>query len=141
MYHALEHLAAAGRQVLGEGAAWTAWLEAARRALVGDGYGGVCEVLARPLDDPEAAGRLAAAAGGVLNYFAGHRDRLGYAARLRRGQAIGSGLVEGTIKQRVNLRLKRRGARWQAAQVGPFVELLAQCDGPEWGEFWAAMAA
>jgi hypothetical protein len=141
VYHALEHLAAAGRQALGEGAAWTAWLEAARRSLVGDGYCGVCEVLARPLDDPEAAGRLAAAAGGVLNYFAGHRDRLGYAARLRRGQAIGSGLVEGTIKERVNLRLKRTGARWQAARVGPFVELLAQSDGPEWTEYWAAQAA
>ncbi len=59
----LEHLAAAGRQALGEGAAWTAWLKTARRGLVGDGYCGVCEVLARPLDDPEAADRLAAAAG------------------------------------------------------------------------------
>lgn len=141
VYHAPEHLAAAGLQALGEGAAWTAWLEAARRALVGDGYWGVCDVLARPLDDPEAAGRLAAAAGGVLNYFAGHRDRLGYAARLRRGQVIGSGLMEGTIKERVNLRLKRTGARWQAVRVGPFVELLAQSDGPEWAEYWAAQAA
>ncbi len=141
VFHALEHLAAAGRQALGEGAAWTAWLKTARRGLVGDGYCGVCEVLARPLDDPEAADRLAAAAGGVLNYFAGHRDRLGYAARLRRGQAIGSGLVEGTIKERVNLRLKRTGARWQAARVGPFVEFLAQSDGPEWTEHWATQPA
>jgi len=109
--------------------------------LVGDGYCGVCEVLTQPLDDPEAARRLAAAAGVALNYFAGHRDRLGYAARLRRGQVIGSGLVEGTIKQRVNLRLKRTGARWQAARVGPFVELLALSDGPEWAEHWLAQAA
>jgi hypothetical protein len=141
VYHALEHLAAGGRQALGEGEAWTAWLAAARRGLVGDGYAGVCEILTRPLEDPEAAGRLAAAAGGVLNYFAGHRDRLGYAARLRRGQVIGSGLVEGTIKERVNLRLKRTGARWQAARVGPFVELLALSDGPEWNEHWTAQAA
>ena len=141
VYHALEHLAAAGRQALGEGAALAAWLGAARRKLVGDGYCGVCEVLTQPLDDPEAARRLAAAAGVALNYFAGHRDRLGYAARLRRGQVIGSGLVEGTIKQRVNLRLKRTGARWQAARVGPFVELLALSDGPEWAEHWLAQAA
>jgi hypothetical protein len=71
----------------------------------------------------------------------GHRDRLGYAVRLRRGQVIGSGLVEGTIKQRVNLRLKRTGARWQATRVGPFVELLALSDGPEWTEHWTAQAA
>lgn len=141
VFHALEHLADAGRQALGVGAALTAWLESARRRLVGDGYCGVCEVLAEPLGDAAAAGRLAAAAGDVLNYFAGHRDRLGYAARLRRGQVIGSGLVEGTIKERVNLRLKRTGARWQADRVGPFVEFLAQSDSPEWNEYWAAQAA
>jgi hypothetical protein len=141
VYHALEHVAAAGRQALGEGAAWAAWLGAARRKLVGDGYCGVGEVLTRPPDDPEAVRRLAAAAGAALNYFAGHRDRLGYAARLRRGQVIGSGLVEGTIKQRVNLRLKRTGARWQATRVGPFVELLAHSDGPQWADYWATQAA
>ena len=54
---------------------------------------------------------------------------------------IGSGLVEGTIKQRVNVRMKRSGARWLPEHVGPFVEMLAMADGPEWSEFWAAMAA
>jgi hypothetical protein len=141
VYHALEHLASAGRQALGEGAALTAWLTRARRRLVGDGYAGVCEVLTRPLGDAEATQRLQAAAGGVLNYFAGHRDRLGYAVRLRRGQVIGSGLVEGTIKQAVNLRLKRTGARWLPQGVGPFVELLALSDSPEWSEYWMAQAA
>jgi hypothetical protein len=76
----------------------------------------------------------------VLNSFAGHRDRLGYAAR-RRGQAMGGGLVEGTTKERVNLGLKRAGARGPAARVGPFVELLAQSDRPEWTAYWAAQAA
>jgi hypothetical protein len=141
VYHALEHLASAGRQALGEGAALTAWLTRARRRLVGDGYAGVCEVLTRPLGDAEATQRLQAAAGGVLNYFAGHRDRLGYAVRLRRGQVIGSGLVEGTIKQAVNLRIKRTGARWLPQGVGPFVELLALSDSPEWSEYWMAQAA
>lgn len=83
-----------------------------------------------------AAERLAVAAGPVLNDFAGHRDRMGYAVRLQRGQAIGSGLVEGTIKQRVNVRLKRTGARWRAEHVGPFVELLALADTVEWVEHW-----
>jgi hypothetical protein len=71
----------------------------------------------------------------------GQQGRMGYALRLRRGQAIGSGLVEGTIKQRVNLRMKRSGARWLAERVGPFVELLALADSSEWSEFWASMAA
>jgi hypothetical protein len=140
VYHAVEHLAAVGRQALGEGEALGPWLEAARRQLLGDGYAGVCAVLGRPPDEPAAAERLAAAAGSALNYFCGHRERLGYALRLRRGQVIGSGLVEGTIKEQVNLRLKRTGARWQAARVGPFVELLALSDSPEWNEYWAALA-
>jgi hypothetical protein len=132
VYHAAEHLAAAGRAALGGGPALAAWLDAARARLLGDGYLGACEAL---------AGVAGNAAGAALNYLAGHRDRLGYAARLRRGQVIGSGLVEGTIKQRVNLRLKRTGARWRAAGVGPFVELLAMAETAEWSGYWAALAA
>jgi hypothetical protein len=141
VYHAVEHLAAAGRPAVGDGGPLRAWLAPVREQLVGDGYAGVCAALAHPLADPAAQARLATAAPAVLNYFAGHRDRLGYAVRLRRGQAIGSGLVEGTIKERVNLRMKRTGARWQTAGVGPFVELLALADSPEWPEYWAALAA
>jgi hypothetical protein len=91
--------------------------------------------------DASRCQRLGTTAAEVLNYFCGHQDRLGYAARLRRGQAIGSGLVEGTIKQRVNLRMKRSGARWLAKHVGPFVELQALADSPEWQEFWFPVAA
>jgi hypothetical protein len=141
VYHAVEHLAVLGRAAVGEGAALNGWLEAARRQLLGDGYAGVCAVLAQPAADAEAQRRVGEVAGPVLNYFAAHQSRLGYALRLRRGQAIGTGLVEGTIKELVNLRLKRTGARWQAARVGPFVELLALSRGPEWDECWATLAA
>src|SRR5205823_11760741 len=117
------------------------WLEAARRQLLGDGYAGVCALVAQPQADAEAQRRVGAVAGEVLNYFAAHQGRLGYAARLRRGQCIGSGLVEGTIKELVNLRLKRAGARWRPEHVGPFVELLALARGPEWQEHWSSLAA
>lgn len=75
-----------------------------------------------------------------LNYFAGQQERLCYAVRLLRGQAIGSGAVEGAIKQLVNLRVKRTAARWSIAGVGPFVELLAMADTPEWREHFDALA-
>jgi hypothetical protein len=141
VYHAVEHLASAGRAALGDGSAFTDWLNMSRRLVVGDGYCGACEALSRPLPDPLAAERLMVVAGSELNYFAGHRDRLGYALRLQRGQAIGSGLVEGTIKERVNLRVKRTGARWRATRVGPFVELLALSDTKEWDQHWKLLAA
>lgn len=141
IYHAAEHLAAFGRAVVGEEGDLTTWLGPARRLLIGDGYAGACEVVAQPITDPSARRRAAEASGAVLNYFAGHRARLGYAVRLRRGQVIGSGLVEGTIKEMVNLRMKRAGARWLAEHIGPFVEFKALSHSPEWPEHWKSLAA
>ena len=140
VYHGCAQMAKAGRAGLGE-EGLSQWLDGARRKLIGEGYAGVCEVIAGLTADPPTCQRLGATAAEVLNYFCGHQGRLGYAARLRRGQAIGSGLVEGTIKQRVNVRMKRSGARWLPEHAGPFVEMLAMADGPEWSEFWACMAA
>lgn len=128
-YHAAEYLASAGRESL-DAATFPGWLDGATGRLLADGYAGACEALA---ELPGGSSEI----GVALNYLAGHRDRVNYAARLRRGQAIGSGLVEGTIKQRVNLRLKRTGARWRADGVGAFVELLALTDTPEWAEYWS----
>ena len=51
-----------------------------------------------------------AAAHEVLNYFGGHRDRLNYALRLRPGQPIGSGLLEGACKQMIGRWRKQTGA-------------------------------
>lgn len=132
-YHAAEYLAAAGRESRAA-EAFPGWLDQAKERLLADGYAGACEALAGL---PGGAAEV----GVALNYLAAHRDRLNYAARLRRGQSIGSGLVEGTIKQRVNLRLKRTGARWRVEGVGPLVELLAMSDTPEWAEYWNALAA
>jgi hypothetical protein len=141
VYHGGEHLACVGRAAFGEGEGLKEWLEGARQKMVADGYAGVCEVVAGLCADEEMAARVGAVAALELNYFGGNKDRMGYAVRLHRGQAIGSGLVEGTIKQRINLRLKRANARWLAEHVGPFVELLAMRDSPEWSEFWALVAA
>ena len=141
VYHAVEHLAKAGRAAFGEGAALQRWLEEARRKLVGDGYAGAVEALAAPLEDAEARRRLDGATAEVLNYLGANKERLGYAVRLRRGQAIGSGAVEGAIKQLVNLRMKRTAARWRTRHVAPFVEMIALADSAEWSEHWASLAS
>lgn len=156
VFHGVEKLADAGREAFGRGTVeMEAWLAEARENLVADGYVGVCEALMRPAageaegveagvgkDEREQpremmGGEVAAA---VLNYFCGHQTRLGYAGRLHEGRVIGSGLVEGTIKQRVNVRMKRGSARWLPEHAGPFVELMAMADTVEWSEFWALMA-
>jgi hypothetical protein len=128
VYHVLEHLAVVGRAAVGDGDPLTKWLETAQCKLVGAGYAGVCEFVGQLQADAQAQHRVGEVVGPVLNYFAGHKDRFGYAARLHRGQSIGSGLVEGTVKDPVNLRMKRTGARWQAERVGRFV---APCHVPQ----------
>lgn len=137
-WHAAEHLAAAGRAGLGETAAMRAWLEGAKVKVAADGYAGACEALAKAVGPDGVMGPEVVA---ELNYFAGQQGRMGYAVRLRRGQAVGSGAVEGAIKQLVNLRIKRTAARWTIEGVGPFVELLAMADTPEWREHWDALAS
>jgi hypothetical protein len=105
-----------------------------KQRLLEDGYWGVTAWVGGLAG--QALGGDGAALGGVLNYFCGHQDRLNYALRLRRGQSIGSGLVEGSIKQLINKRVKQTGARWKVEHVGPFVELGALAAGPEWQAFW-----
>jgi hypothetical protein len=138
IYHGIEHLGTAAKAVWGEGSdATAAQLDAGRAALLAGGKAGVERWLGAAFGavptgvstDP----LLSAAA-----YFAKHPTRLGYAERLAAGRSIGSGLVEGSVKQLVNLRLKRTGARWRAERVGPLVELIALADTPDWHNLWTA---
>ena len=136
VFHGREHVATGAKQAFGEGRDETKrQTERGQQRLMEDGYWGVTEWIG------ETAGQMpadanGAALGSMLNYFAGHQDRLNYALRLRRGQSIGSGLVEGSIKQLINLRMKQTGARWKMEHVGPVVELRALAVSPEWNAFW-----
>jgi hypothetical protein len=143
IYHGAEKLAEVAREAFGTGTeAMRQWLRGAREKLIASGYSGVCEALAMPQGEADQArATLEAKSPEVLNYFCGHRERLGYATRLGEGRSIGSGLVEGTIKQRVNVRMKRGSARWLARHVGAFVELSALSETVEWAEYWRLMAA
>jgi hypothetical protein len=137
VFHGREHVATAAKRVFGEGSQETTrHLEHGQQRLLEDGYWGVTEWIGE-LSGQIPVGGDGAALGGVMNYFAGHQERLNYALRLRRGQSIGSGLVEGSIKQLINLRMKRTGARWKVEHVGTFVELRALAVGPEWNAFWS----
>lgn len=137
VFHGRGHIADGAKGVFGEGTDTTKrQTERGQQRLLEDGYWGVTEWIGEMASQIPVGGD-GAVLGGVLNYFAGHQDRLNYALRLRRGQSIGSGLVEGTIKQMVNLRMKQTGARWKLEHVGPFVELRALAAGPEWHAYWS----
>jgi hypothetical protein len=134
-WHGAEHLAAAAQAVCdAAGGEADRLTNRGKIRLLEDGYWGVTEWVGEVA--AVAQGGDGAALGEVLNYFCGHQERLQYALHLRRGQSLGSGLVEGTIKQLLNKRVKQTGARWKVEHVGPFVELGALAAGPEWQAFW-----
>jgi hypothetical protein len=135
-WHGAGYLGAAANATFGSGRGEAAAaLGRGKGRLLADGYWGVTEWIGDLASEMPPGGDGAAAAT-ALNYFAGHQTRLNYALRLRRGQAIGSGLVEGSIKQLLNVRLKQTGARWKVEHVAPLVELAALAAGPEWESFW-----
>jgi hypothetical protein len=136
IYHAVEHIATAAKTLWGEGtAAAEAQTDAGRAALLAEGKGGLERWIGAvwaAVPEGTTTDPLLALAG----YMAKHPNRLAYASRLGEGRSIGSGLVEGSIKQMINLRLKRTGARWRAEHVGPLVELIALADSPDWLPYW-----
>jgi hypothetical protein len=136
IYHGAEHLADAARRLFGEkNPQARSQGDRATLRLLQDGYWGVVEWVGE-ISAQIPPGGDGASLGGTLNYFAGHQERLPYALRLRRGQSIGSGMIEGSIKQLLNRRLKQTGARWKMEHVGPLVELHALANGPEWHNYW-----
>jgi hypothetical protein len=136
IYHGAEYVADVAKGVFG---AETPEAEVAKERgvmdLLGKGYEGVVGWIG------DVGGRIpvggdGASLGDTLNYFTGHKSRLGYAERLRKGESIGSGMVEGTVKQMVNRRLKQTGAEWKTEHVAPLVELVGLSESEEWDQYW-----
>jgi hypothetical protein len=139
IYHALGHVAQAGQALYGEGSqAAESLRERGRDALLGEGWGGLC----RLVDEEYAVGETPerrAALEKLVGYFAKHTTRLDYAERLRSGQAIGSGSVEGQAKT-LGLRLKARGARWKIRNVLSMTALVCVRTSDQWEAYWAQAA-
>lgn len=139
VYHATEYLSDLARAGFGDdGPTVKEWTKSAQKRLVADGWAGVCEFVHSSVETVKNRAAFEAAYPKAANYLTGHQDRMNYAARLRQGKAIGSGMIEGTIKQMLGRRLKQTGARWKTQHVAPLVELVALNAGPEWETYWAA---
>jgi len=129
IYHASAHLWDAAQRQFGEGtAAARAWVAARRQTVLRSGAAGLLAEL------PECGGEV------LRSYFAPHLEHTGYAARLRRGQSIGSGLVEGACKQVIGRRLKQTGARWKVRRAERMATLCAVLASDQWAAYWDAAA-
>jgi hypothetical protein len=137
VYHAIEHIGTAVKAIWGEAAEAAVRRQAGLLAVVTAGKAGIERWIADgfcALPTGSSGDELRA----LASYLGSHPTRLSYAARLASGRSIGSGLIEGSVKQLVNRRMKLTGARWRAEHVGPLVELAAVIDTPDWHNFWTA---
>jgi hypothetical protein len=137
VYHAIEHVGTAVKAIWGETTEATVRRQSGMLAVVADGKAGIERWIA------DAFGEWPAGSSGdelrnLASYLGSHPTRSGYATRLANGRSIGSGLIEGSVKQLVNRRMKLTGARWRVEHVGPLVELAAGVDTPDWHDFWTA---
>jgi hypothetical protein len=143
-WHACQRLHQCAERIYGEDTPETqAAYKAGRTWLLRQGWAGICHWVSELLAVPEAKEleRRQAATEKLIGYFAKHVNRLDYAARLRNGQAIGSGQVEGKAKT-LGLRLKARGARWKLGNVQAMASLVCLRPSPQWDAYWdATMAA
>lgn len=139
VFHALEHVAQAGKHLYGEGtAASAAFRDRGRRVLLESGWSGLCQLVGEEYDKGDTPERRAALEK-LVGYFAKHTQRLKYRERLAAGQAIGSGSVEGWAKT-LGLRLNARGARWCQKNVPKMAALICVRNSSQWPAYWSAAA-
>jgi hypothetical protein len=136
VFHCVEHIAATGNALHGEGAAaGKAWIDQGRRAVLSAGWGGIRDhVEASRAKGASTAG--AAALTGLLNYLGNHQDHLHYRERLAEGRSIGSGQVEGACKNLIGKRLKQTSARWRVMRVNRMAGLCAVMYSDQWQTYW-----
>jgi hypothetical protein len=114
IYHASEHLWDAANTHFGEGSVEASvWVRQRRESLL---RGGASALLSELVGEQWKS---------LRGYFESHVAHTGYAQRLRLGQPIGSGLVEGACKQVIGRRLKQTGARWKVRRVERMATLCA----------------
>jgi len=136
VFHAVGHLSDTTKALFGEGTDLSRRLsERGTRLLLSDGYAGLTQWAGEIAGQPRV-GTDGAALGAMMNYFAGHRERLNYARRLHRGQSIGSGMVEGAAKNMIGRRLKANNARWCEANVNRIAGLCAALYSGTWRAYW-----
>jgi hypothetical protein len=110
-YHAVQHLAAVGRELFGEDKeGYRRWLKPLVKQLKQESAVKVIRQLEEALAEMPA-GAAAQAVAKEVAYFQEHQARMDYRAGRRAGEPIGSGPVEATCRQ-AQCRFKRPGQFW-----------------------------
>jgi hypothetical protein len=139
-YHLAEYLWSAGRSVHPEGSRKLAqWVDEQKSRLrTGDVAAVLAELAARLADIPKTGPgnkgkreRLATA----LRYITNHRDRMPYAAFIADDLDIGSGAIEGAIRNAVRMRLYGPGMRWGKSRAELLLHMRCIILSSQWEDF------
>jgi len=140
VYHALEHVAATGKALYGDGTAQTrAWTDRAREALLARGWPGIQSLILETRPNAARAAQRNSLAE-LEGYLRAHRSHLNYAERMAEGRSIGSGQVEGACKHFIGRRLKQTGARWRVERADRMAGLCALLYNDQWETYWSKAA-
>jgi hypothetical protein len=140
IYHVSQHIHQCGRELLGEGPHARAWAQ--QRLNIALQHNGPAlirrlEIEQRDHDDPSPQRTSIEK---LLTYLRPNRDRMWYADRLKLGQTIGSGQIEGGCKNTIGARLKLNSARWRPKRAERIGALRCIESSHLWPQFWAQAA-
>jgi hypothetical protein len=76
----------------------------------------------------------------TINYFTKNRTRMRYQRLRQQGLVIGSGLIEGTVRHLVGIRLDGPGMRWGKARAEAVLHLRCVLLNGLWADFESYLA-
>lgn len=138
VFHVSQHIHQCGRDLFGENPQARQWAgEHLKTALTKNG-----PALIQQIENQQtiADEKQKPALEKLLTYLRPNRDRMWYADRLRDGQTIGSGIIEGGCKNTIGARLKLNNARWRIRRAERIGMLRCIDASNLWPNFWKAAA-
>lgn len=140
IFHNLEHFAAAGRSLYGDGTnEATAWLDKSRQVVLHDDWPAIERHITTTRESFPDSPKKQQSLDELLNYLLPHTHHMAYAQRLSQGRSIGSGLIEGACKNLIGRRLKQTGARWKVRRVNRMAGLCAVMYSDTWNQYWNSL--
>lgn len=137
-YHASEHVWACANELHTDPQKKKEWAQAALSHLWEKGGCGLLNELLATRASPDAA--LAAPLQSLVNYIQPRLGLMDYPPHREKGHAIGTGLMEASVKQLVGERLKGCGMHWSEAGATHMTALRAQELNGHWHETWRTLA-
>lgn len=134
--HGISYVTKVAQAALGEGSAAAAqWVEETKELLWA---GDVEQVLGSKWAElPRRQGERGKTIRNGKAYLREHQERMRYKTFREQGYPIGSGTIESGVKNVVQWRMKRGGARWARERVNPMVTMLGEYHSGRWAERWA----